>query len=242
MLQLKCSNFCFGVIWMIKAAVFDLDHTLFDRYGTIRNIAPDLVEDFDVSNGVTADVFAEALIYADKHYVHLGWKDVYACLIEKNIFKTIPPYEVYVETLLKNFRKTTVEYDFAIPVLKEIREMGIKTALITNGDPKLQHFKITSLNLDDQFEEIIVSGETPFAKPDPKIFRLMAEKLGIDTSEMMYIGDHPLNDIEGSRNAGCVPVWVKTTGVWAFPEIEKPQLQVETVRDVPELLKTLNER
>ena len=96
--------------------------------------------------------------------------------------------------------------------------------------------------MDDQFEEIIVSGETPFAKPDPKIFRLMAEKLNIDTGEMMYIGDHPLNDIEGSRNAGCIPVWVKTTGVWAFPEIEKPEFQVETVRDVPRLIRTVNER
>ena len=146
------------------------------------------------------------------------------------------------DTILKNFRKTTVEYNFAIPVLKEIKEMGIRTALITNGDPILQHFKITSLKLDDQFEEIIVSGETPFAKPDPKIFRLMAEKLNIDTGEMMYIGDHPLNDIEGSRNAGCIPVWVKTTGVWAFPEIEKPEFQVETVRDVPRLIRTVNER
>lgn len=227
---------------MIKAAVFDLDHTLFDRYGTIRKIAPDLVDAFDVSDGVTEEVFAEALIYADKHFVHLGWKDVYNCLVEKNIFKTVPPYEVYVETLLKNFRKTTVEYNFAIPVLKEIKEMGIRTALITNGDPILQHFKITSLKLDDQFEEIIVSGETPFAKPDPKIFRLMAEKLNIDTGEMMYIGDHPLNDIEGSRNAGCIPVWVKTTGVWACPEIEKPEFQVETVRDVPRLIRTVNER
>jgi putative hydrolase of the HAD superfamily len=143
---------------------------------------------------------------------------------------------------LKCFKTTTVKYDFAIPVLKEIKNMGIKIALITNGTPELQYFKIKSLDMEDCFDEVIVSGETPYEKPDERIFQLMAEKLGIKTSEMLYIGDHPLNDIDGSRNAGCIPVWVKTTGTWIFPEISKPDLQVETVEEIPQLIKKINER
>ncbi len=227
---------------MIKAAVFDLDHTLFDRYGTIRKIAPDIVASFDIADGVTVEDFAEEISYADKQYVHKGWKNIHAYLIEKNIFKTIPTYDEYASVVLKYFRKATVKYDFAIPVLKEIKAMGIKTALITNGNPDLQYFKLKSLDLDSSFDEIIVSGETPYEKPDVRIFQLMAEKLGIETNEMMYIGDHPLNDVDGSRNAGYIPVWVKTTGTWIFPEIAKPELQVETVEEIPDLIKKINER
>ncbi len=227
---------------MIKAAVFDLDHTLFDRYGTIRKIAPDIVASFDVAGGITSEIFAEELIFADKQYVHKGWKNIHAYLIEKNIFKTIPTYEEYAENVLRCFRKATVKYDFAVPVLKEIREMGIKTALITNGTSELQYFKLKSLELDNCFDEIIVSGETPYEKPDKRIFELMAEKLGIETNEMLYIGDHPVNDIDGSRTAGCIPVWVKTTGTWVFPEVAKPELQVETVEEIPDLIKKFNER
>ncbi len=227
---------------MIKAAVFDLDHTLFDRYGTIRKIAPDIVASFDVSEGITPEIFADELSFADKQYVHKGWRNIHSHLIEKNIFKTIPTYEEYAERVLSCFRKATVKYDFAIPVLQEIKSMGIKTALITNGSPELQHFKIKSLGLDDCFDEIIVSGETSFEKPDIRIFQLMAEKLGIETNEMMYIGDHPVNDIDGSRNAGCIPVWVKTTGTWVFPEVKKPELQVETVEEIPDIIKKINER
>ena len=62
------------------------------------------------------------------------------------------------------------------------------------------------------------------------------------TKEMLYIGDHPLNDIDGSRNAGCIPVWVKTTGIWTFPEVKKPDLQVDTVKEIPQLIKQINER
>ncbi len=227
---------------MIKAAVFDLDHTLFDRYGTIKKITPDIIAGFDIADGVTAEIFAEELIFADKQYVHKGWKNIHAYLIEKNIFKTIPTYEEYACNVLKCFKTTTVKYDFAIPVLKEIKNMGIKTALITNGTSELQYFKIKSLDMEDCFDEVIVSGETPYEKPDVRIFQLMAEKLGIKTNEMLYIGDHPINDIDGSRNAGCIPVWVKTTGTWIFPEVEKPELQVETVQEIPQLIKSINER
>ena len=227
---------------MIKAAVFDLDHTLFDRYGTIKKITPDIIAGFDISDGITAEIFAEELSFADKQFVHKGWQKIHEYLVNKNIFKVAPTYDEYAKNVLKCFKTTTVKYDFAIPVLKEINNMGIKTALITNGTPELQHFKIKSLDMEDCFDEVIVSGETPYEKPDASIFQLMAEKLGIKTNEMLYIGDHPLNDIDGSRNAGCIPVWVKTTGTWIFPEIEKPELQVETVKEIPELIKKINER
>ena len=227
---------------MIKAAVFDLDHTLFDRYGTIKAITPDIIKGFDIADGVTAEIFAEELSYADKQFVHKGWKKIHEYLVNKNIFKVPPTYDKYAEIVLKCFKTTTVKYDFAIPVLKEIKNMGIKTGLITNGTPELQYFKIKSLDMEDCFDEVIVSGETPYEKPDARIFQLMAEKLEIEANEMLYIGDHPLNDIDGSRNAGCIPVWVKTTGTWIFPEIPKPDLQVDTVKEIPELIKKINER
>ena len=227
---------------MIKAAVFDLDHTLFDRYGTIKAIMPDIIKGFDIADGVTAEIFAEELSFADKQFVHKGWQKIHEYLVNKNIFNVAPTYEEYAKNVLKCFKTTTVKYDFAIPVLKEVKNMGIKTALITNGTPELQYFKIKSLDMEDCFDEVIVSGETPYEKPDERIFQLMAEKLGIKTNEMLYIGDHPVNDIDGSRNAGCVPVWVKTTGTWIFPEVEKPELQVETVEEIPQLIKSINER
>ena len=224
---------------MIKAAVFDLDHTLFDRYGTIRKIAPQIISALDVAEGVTAEIFAEELTYADKQFVHKGWRKIHEYLISRNLFKVAPTYEEYAQSVLKCFITTTVKFDFAIPVLKEIRDMGIKTALITNGDSELQNFKIMSLGMTDCFDEIIISGETAYEKPDPRIFQLMATSLDIKTNEMLYIGDHPLNDIEGSRKAGCVPVWVKTTGTWVFDEIEKPELQVETVKEIPDIIRKL---
>ena len=95
------------------------------------------------------------------------------------------------------------------------------------------------LGLYPYLDEIIISGATPYRKPQKEIFQLMADKLGILTNEMMFVGDHPHFDVEGSKNAGCIPVWVKTTGTWIFPELQKPEIQVETVAELPEILKEI---
>ncbi len=230
---------------MIKAVVFDLDHTLFDRYATIRQIVPGLKEHFDLNDDITDEIFADEICYGDKHNVHKGWEGIHKHLISKGIFKTIPTFEEYTKILLSHFRNIAVKYDFSIPVLEELKKEGYKVGLITNGDPTLQYQKLRMLELDNVFDAVIVSGETPYEKPQKEIFLMMADKLNTDESsininEIMYVGDHPLNDVDGARNAGCVPVWVKTTGTWIFPEIEKPELQIETVEKLPELLKEIN--
>ena len=225
---------------MIKAVVFDLDHTLFDRYATIKKLVPQLRKHFDLGDGITDEYFIQELSYADKHFVHKGWEGIYNHLVSKGIFKTLPGFAEYTEIVLRHFRHIAEKYDFAEPTLKKIKSKGYKIGLITNGSHELQYKKLGMLELTDLFDEIIVSGDTPYQKPDERIFLMMAEKMGGEPSEMMYVGDHPLNDVEGSRKAGCVSVWVKTTGTWIFPEIEKPTLQIETVEELPLLLDEIN--
>ncbi len=232
----------YGVMFVVKAAVFDLDHTLFDRYATIGILVPQLRKHFDLNDGVTDEYFIQELTYGDKNFVHKGWQGIYNHLLSKGIFKTIPSFEEYTEIVLRHFRHIAVKYDYSIGVLKKLKEMGCKVGLITNGTAELQYKKLGMLELTDLFDEIIVSGDTPYEKPDKRIFHMMAEKMGFKPEEMMYIGDHPLNDVDGSRNAGMIPVWVKTTGTWIFQEIEKPELQVETVEEIPDLIEKINNR
>ncbi len=221
---------------MIKAVVFDLDHTLFDRYETLRLVVPAFRNYFVLNSGITDEYIYENICWADKQYVHLGWEKILKHLINKGVFKKAPDINEYTQCLVSLFRETAVEYIFTKPILKKLRADGYKTGIITNGNPVTQNSKIDLLGLREFVDEIIISGEEDYDKPEPEIFEIMAERLGIEPSEMMYVGDNPLNDVEGSRKAGCTPVWVKTTGTWIFPEIEKPELQVETVEEIPDIL------
>ena len=68
----------------------------------------------------------------------------------------------------------------------------------------------------------------------------MSERLNIPPEELMYVGDNPVNDVDGSRNAGYIPVWVKTTGYWCFEDIPHAEYEVETVEEIPALVKRIN--
>lgn len=225
---------------MIKAAVFDLDHTLFDRYGTLAKISAMFFDEFEIAEGITPEYIAKEIIWADKQFVHFGWTKIHQHLIDCGIFVTPPDFDTYRQFIFSCFGKVAVPYPFSKPMLAELRKMGIKTALITNGAHALQYKKLELLDLTDSFDSIIATRDIGVHKPERGPFDIMAARLQLKNDEMLYIGDNPLNDIKGSRDAGYIPVWVKTTGTWVFPEIEKPELQVETVAEIPDLIRRLN--
>lgn len=222
---------------MLKGVVFDLDHTLFDRYASLAYVVPEFFKSFKISKSFTREKAAALIIYADRNFVHLGWQRVLDFLDENGLFEEKPSLEQYSEFLLSSFQKISVPFYFAKPMLAELREMGLKIGLITNGRTEIQRAKLKNLELEESFDEIIVSGEIGYHKPDTKPFELMSERLGIEPFELMYVGDNPENDVEASRRAGYIPVWVKTTGIWCFDSYQKPELCVDNVSELPTLIK-----
>lgn len=223
---------------MDKAVVFDLDHTLFDRYATLESI---------IESGIAYNLFKKEIdkttlknewLFADKNFVHLSWDLVFDHFKTKGIvLESVGKENFFKNHILPLFMSAAVPYDFTIPTLEKIRSAGYKTGLITNGPRQLQAKKIKMLGLEPYFDGIIISGDYGVNKPNRILFDKMAELLGCEANKMFYVGDHPLNDIEGARNAGYTPIWVKTIKKWLFPEIKKCELQINTVAELPIILK-----
>lgn len=221
---------------MLKGVVFDLDHTLFDRYGTLKKTVPFFFERFRMSDSVTQEKFYETLCFADKNFTHLGWDKVLSYLTSEGVFEEVPTLKEYSEFLLGQFGMIAVPFPFTVSMLRQIRRMGLKTGIITNGNVELQSKKIRLLSLENEVDEILITGSINVHKPSKEPFLVMAQRLSLEPSELLYVGDNPLNDVEGSRNAGYTPVFVNTMGTWLFPEVERAELQVETVEEIPDLI------
>ncbi len=112
----------------------------------------------------------------------------------------------------------------AIPVLEELRRRGYKTGVITNGPSLMQNRKLDISGLRPLLDIAVVSGDETapggrfIHKPDPEIFRRTAARLGIACSSCLYVGDHPVNDIQGARSAGMHPVYINAFGADLHPE------------------------
>lgn len=226
---------------MIKAVIFDLDHTLFDRYATLRLAAEKMRDKFPVNDGLSDEEIAEIMINADKKFIHSGWDAVERHIVQSTpLFKEKLADKAYFSFVTDFFSSAAVPHPFVIPMLLTLRERGIKTGLITNGILGLQERKLAMLGLTEKFDEIIICGRYGCPKPSPVPFEIMAKRLGLRPDEMMYVGDHPKNDVDASRKVGYVPVFVNTVGFWALPEIQKCELTVETVKEIPTLLELYN--
>ncbi len=76
--------------------------------------------------------------------------------------------------------------------------------------------------LEKYFQVIIVAGEKGIPpKPNPQPFRLCLQKLDIDPSEAVYVGDDYRIDICGAHDAGLHPVWLQHRSVRRnWPEVK----------------------
>lgn len=223
---------------MIKAILFDLDHTLFDRHGTLRALVPALRSAFSVSEALSDEEIAAIWCYADDHYVYDGWQYIFACLTEKGVFTAPPDYADYRSFVFRNFAQVAVPYDYVLPMLEDFKKQGYEIGLITNGQHALQYKKLELTGLRYIFDEILVSGDYMIEKPEKELFHLMCAKLGRTPGECVYVGDNRKNDIDGAAGAGMRTVWLCSTngtqrGRW------EPDVTIRDLRDLPDAIKQL---
>jgi len=124
-----------------------------------------------------------------------------------------------------------------IDTLAELRRRGIRTGLIT----------VCSEDAVDVWEE------TPFAglfdaevfscscglrKPDPRIYRLALDQLGVAPSEALFVGDGANDELAGAERAGMRAILVHRPGEEpAWPEVrEWPGPRITAIPDVLEHL------
>ena len=101
--------------------------------------------------------------------------------------KLIKAYdEFWEETIIGPIQRT-------VDMLLPLREHGYVLYGLTNWS--FEKFRLVNRKYAfmDLFETIVVSGEVKLAKPDPRIFRLMLEKIGRPADECIFIDDSELN-------------------------------------------------
>lgn len=227
-----------------EGVVFDLDHTLFDRYATLTALAEELCEMLKdcIPADMTVTKAAEMLTESDKKYIYHGWKKVFEDLCTKGFFTVpLPPYERYKEGLLTTFQKYAVPFSFTYSVLEEIKGRGLKLGLITNGNGKIQAKKLELLGLTNAFDYALLCGDFGVQKPDRAPFDHMAKILGIPAEKLLFVGDNPVCDVDASRNAGYTPVEILTTDC-KIEGIKPADLQLQTVEELPALIDRLQQQ
>jgi putative hydrolase of the HAD superfamily len=176
----------------IQAVVFDLDDTLISekQYVTsgFRVVSRFVSDRFGIDESAVFDTLHQ-LFAADS-------KRVFNRMFEE---LRIPYQEDDIRRLIELYRNHNPQIEFfddVIPCLTYLRNHGVKTGVITDGYKVTQWKKLKAVSAEIWFDHIIVTDELgkDFWKPHPYPFELMAEKLGVQFNQMMYVGDNPEKD------------------------------------------------
>lgn len=187
-----------------KAVIFDLDGTLIDS-------APDI---------------AAAV---NRYLTDAGWPEQEVALIERfigygsrkllqDVFEIIghPTDEASMQkahlVYLANYSAAPAERTVFYPHVREdlegLRACGLRLGICTNKPHALTQQVLQALNIAPLFEVAIGADAVPACKPDPGHLLAVAEGMGLDWREIVYVGD-TMVDQSTAEAAGapffCVP-------------------------------------
>jgi putative hydrolase of the HAD superfamily len=114
------------------------------------------------------------------------------------------------------YRATYETAWFTVPGARELLDAiaadGITIGIVTNNVRVEQELKLRRCALESLSGGLVTSEEVGAQKPDPRIFAVALERLGMQAAEAVMVGDAWGTDIEGALRAGIRPVWLNRFG------------------------------
>jgi putative hydrolase of the HAD superfamily len=103
-----------------------------------------------------------------------------------------------------------------IEAVKAAKRSGVRTGLISNS---WGHGRYDRDAFPEMFDGVVISGEVGLHKPEPAIFHLGAEKLGLAPEECVFVDDLKEN-CDGAAAVGMTPILHRGADT-TLPELER---------------------
>jgi len=94
----------------------------------------------------------------------------------------------------------------SIGVLQQLRRQGLPMVLVSNFYGNVE-VVLHEFGFDGLFDRVVESAVVGIRKPDPQIFTLGVEALGLQADEVVVVGDSIDKDILPAHQAGCHTIW-----------------------------------
>ncbi|MEX0925192.1 MAG: HAD-IA family hydrolase [Dehalococcoidia bacterium] len=189
-----------------RGALFDLDDTLIDRAGSFERLFRII---YERDSAIRSTHSLEGMMNLVWEYDEWGTapKEV---LFERMLTQwpgmsgTVPELVAfYWAELLAGMRRIPGACEF----VAELNQSGYPWGIVTNGDEK-QYRKMESAGLDGVAPFAIPSQLFGEDKPAPGVFLEGLKRLGMESSEVLFVGDTPYTDIVGAHAVGMRTAWV----------------------------------
>ena len=227
---------------MIEFLLLDLDDTILDFHKAERIALSKTFRDFGLEpTNEVLDLYHEINKWHWEQ-LELGTMTRDQVLVGRfhQLFEQLG-MEVDAAACMKRYEQNLSMGHYFLPgaeeAVKRLKE-HYRLFLVSNGTATVQHSRLTSAGLYPYFEQVFISQEIGYNKPDKAYFdRCFARIPGFDREKALMVGDSLTSDIKGGINAGLKTVWInpahKNCG-----DI-RPDYEIEGLSDLEGLLESL---
>ncbi|MBE7023058.1 MAG: HAD family hydrolase [Ruminococcaceae bacterium] len=197
---------------MVKLCIFDMDGTLVNTLDTIAYFGNTTLQHFGIE-AIPTECYKTLVGNGSRVLIErmLDFRETECDNIDEI-------HKWYMDAYDKDFMYLTRAYDGVADLLKELKEAGIKTAILSNKDDMTAK-KVAEVLFEEGLVDLCLGArEGKALKPDPESVFEIVEGFGVARAECLYIGD-TATDIETAKNAGLYSVGV----LWGFRD--EPELR-----------------
>ncbi len=127
------------------------------------------------------------------------------------------------------------------PGLARLRAGGYRTVAFSNSSRKLVASQIANAGLEDHFDEVLSVEETGSFKPDAKVYRFGAERLGRYIEDLRLVATHDW-DTHGAMSAGMRAAYIDRSGAPYHPLYLRPGVYASDMGEVAERIIAVDSR
>ena len=161
------------------------------------------------------------------------WKSVYVQMLDE---LAIASPNGLVDTLYATFtdQRNYAIFDDVMPTLDALEADGLAIGIVSNFEAWLEEL-LRRLGVRDRFQAVVISGIEGIEKPDPRIFMLGLELLGLKANEVVYVGDNPEFDVAPPAALGMTPVLIDRRGRFR----DAGGTRITDLRELPDLIREI---
>ncbi len=237
-----------------KAIIFDYVGTLVNCKGYSMDASKEklYLALLDEGFGVNQEKFMQAYSVTHEKYRKVRYEQlrevtnaVWVAESLTNIGFQVLPEDSRVKSALnvffQDFLKTLELRDGAKKLLKRA-QAKCKVGLISNFTyAPVIYSSLRQLRINDFFRVVVVSEEMGWRKPSSHIFECALKRLQVQADQAVYIGDSPVEDMKGAKEAGLKTIFVPSQFNTLEDLRESQQKPDYVANDLSSILENLDE-
>lgn len=218
----------------VRACVFDAYGTLFDFASAAASCRDVLGDRHAVVSALWRDKQLQYSWLRGLQGLHVDFWQVTGDALDFTL-ETFGISNAAIRDRLMSLYLTLTCFPEVPATLRELRQVGYGTAILSNGSPAMLRAAVAGAGLEDLLDQVLSVEEVGVFKPHPRVYQLAVDRLGVPASEIAFMSSNAW-DAHAASAFGMRVVWCNRYVQRRERLPGAPDREITTLAELPSLL------